>query len=254
MKLLSGTTFFAASGGDIHWAAMFLVVFACLQTAILLLAAWYAYGQLDVAKRDRDEQDRPFVIGYVELSRIAHSLVELVIENIGRLPAHDVKITFNPNLRSTIFGPNFEQVNEWSALKNGISFLAPGQRMTHLLDSLISRYAADSDFPRLYELTIKYKGGTRARVFTETITLDLGVFYGAHYMTEHTVHDVAGHLEEIAKVLGKWSNSDGLKVYGVDYEVSEEQKKERYERAMESRKGDPPPSSDGAVGDETIPT
>jgi hypothetical protein len=191
-------------GAD-NWIALA----SCAQVGVLGAAALYARGAVSEARRLRSVQTRPYVVVYVDTSRVARSLVDLVVENIGQTPARDVSVAFDPRLESSMRNaPGDDRVNDWVALSEGIPYLAPGQRMTHLLDSLISRYAADSKFPRRYRVTVEYSEvasrGTTER-HSENYDIDIGVWYGSHYTTEYGIHDVGKALMEMGKTMSHWT-------------------------------------------------
>jgi hypothetical protein len=239
MKLSVVTAASMTNGSGVHWAAIALAAFAGLQVLVLILAAKYAAGQLQEARDARRDQTRPYVVASFELSQAARTLVEIVIENIGKTPAHDINVSFSPAMESTMAAPDGDRMNDWSAIKNGISFLAPGQRMTHLFDNLIARYADDCKLPRRHQVTVTYRGRKATDSYAETHTIDLGVWYGSHFTTVYGIHDIAKSLEKVAKTLERWTNWDGVKAYGVDLERYEEARAARARRAVGGSEGVP---------------
>jgi hypothetical protein len=218
------------------WGAdNWIAVASCAQVGVLAAAAVYARRAVTEAQNLRSAQTRPYVVVYAETSKVARSLIDLVVENIGQTPAQDVSIRFSPKLESSMASaPNQDRVNDWVALSEGIPYLAPGQRMTHLLDSAISRYAKGSNLPRRYEVNVAYSEvGSRPRTdpYSAVYFIDVGVWYGSHYANELGIHDVGKALEDLSKILKGWSEGfDGLRVYNVDLEKYEEERMARYER------------------------
>jgi hypothetical protein len=210
----------------VGWSATdWIAVAGCAQVAVLGTAALYARRAVNEAKQLRSDQTRPYVVVYADLSKVARSLIDLVVENVGQTPARDVSIEFSPKLKSSLGGgehPDQDRVNGWAALSDGIPYLAPGQRMTHLLDSAISRYGEGSKLPRRYEVTVSYSeiaSRPRSGKHTEKYVIDIGVWFGSHYTTEYGIHDIGRTLKDMAETIGRWTEElDGIRVYGVDLE------------------------------------
>jgi hypothetical protein len=207
------------------WGATdWLAVAAVAQVVVLLFAALYARRQVREARSLRAVQTRPYVVVYFETSRVARHLIDLVVENIGQTPALNVSISFSPRLETTLLAPaGQDRANDWVALSEGIPYLAPRQRMMHLLESAIARYNSESKLPRRYEVTVSYSEvATRGRQVadhSERYVLDIGVWYGSHYVTEKGLHDVGDALEDMAKTFKAWTEDlNGLRVYAVDWE------------------------------------
>ena len=227
-----------------HWDADdWIAVATCAQVAVLGAGAIYAGRQVREARRLRWEQTRPYVVVYAEPHQRVRHLIELVIENIGHTPAHDVTIEFKPPLTSTMGGE--ARLTDWVALSEGIPYLAPRQRMPHLFESAISLYSEGSELPKRYEVTVTYSdkpsgAGMRKRKrlngepHSETHVIDLSVWFGSHYTTDKTVHDAADALEELAKTLKGWTESDGIRTYTSDLQEARAERQARWEEAWES--------------------
>jgi hypothetical protein len=187
-----------------------------------------------------------------ETSKVARHLIDLVIENIGQTPAQNVSITFSPRLQSTMIAPpDQDRVYDWVALKEGIPYLAPGQRLSHLLENAISRYNEASTLPLRYEVTVAYsevetKGREPAK-HAERYVLDIGLWYGSHYITEKGVHEIGESLDKIATTMNRWTEElDGLRVYTVDLEKHRAERMHYYEEVMAKRAEGVPQSADAA--------
>lgn len=218
-----------------------------LQVLVLVVAALYAGRQVAETRKLR----RPYVIAYAKLNSVSRVLIEIVIKNIGQAPAYDTFVTFDPDLRSSVIS---DGEITWSALVDGVPFLAPHQEMTHLLDSAISLYGAkeaaangDVAVPTKYQVTIRsHDRPQRAekkwwmrnrRQFVETCTIDLGVWFGSHYTTELGVHHVAEELQAIHKAVDRWTESlDGIRVYVLDLEKEQEKREALWEERRQSHR------------------
>jgi len=246
LLILTGST---ATGG---WSADDWIALAgMLQIGVLTAAAVFAWRQVREARKARGAQTRPYVIVYAEPTSLSRQMIELIIENVGQTPAQDVVIRFSPALVSTLDRPDFS-TGDWVALKEGIPFLAPRQRMVHVFDTLIGRYGPDgSSLPRHYDVTVRYRGGLDDGLHEETYKLDLGVWFGSASTTEYTVHHVAQQLEAIARTIKGWTEGSGVRVYGMDLEKYHEEVRAwmNERRAAQS----PPPLQSSTDPDEGPP-
>ena len=84
-------------GAD-NWIA----VATCAQVGVLGAAALYGVGAVNEARQLRSTQTRPYVVVYVDTNKVARSLIDLVVENIGQTPAQDVRIDFSPKLETSM--------------------------------------------------------------------------------------------------------------------------------------------------------
>lgn len=194
-----------ASAGTDWAAALFWAEIG--QAVILAVAGGFAYNQVRQARLSRQAQYRPYVIVYAELSKTANTVIQIIVENIGATPARDIKFTFSPELQSTLKPSGPTPVPPWSALENGVKFLAPGQKIVHLFDSLIQRYS--SALPHEYEVSITYHSKEKERLIShnEKYDINFGDWYGSNFQTVYTLHDVAESLRAYKSsfVTGRWT-------------------------------------------------
>ncbi len=223
------------------------------QAAILAIAGVFGYSQVRQARLTRLAQYRPYVIVYAEISETANTIVQIVIENIGVIPARDIKFSFSPELESTLKNSASGPVPPWSALESGIKFLAPGQRIVHLFDSLIGRYG--STLPNEYKVSITYHSREKSKIIDhdESYDINFGDWYGSNFQTVYTIHDVAESLRGINKQMREWTESRGVRVFnqGLEdlhqaqtaareafYKRVEENKQEQISESLELRHDD----------------
>jgi hypothetical protein len=187
---------------------------AILQFVVLAIAGVFGYLQLNQVRLARNSQYRPFVVVYCQLVESAQWLFEIVVENIGAIPARNVKFKFTPELKSTIGRGQVAATPQWAALNKGIGTLAPGQKITHLFDSLESR-SDGSELPSEYQVSITSEGGyaKEAERYLEDSSIDIGAWIGAGFKIVYGIHDVAKSLDAIVNQMKHWTEIDGVRVY-----------------------------------------
>lgn len=176
--------------------------------ALVLVAAWAvlpARAQIREMRRSREEEMRPFVLVSFQQSRVSRKLLNLVIENVGRTAAHDVRFTFEPELART----NDEEypLREWPPIRDGVAIMPPGWRREALFDFGPDRAAAD--LPSRSDVTVRLKDGRGREQSPQHYVLDVDQFEGVEYIEEQGAHHAAKALQGIERALKRASDWRG---------------------------------------------
>lgn len=163
------------------------------------VAAYIAARQYRSGEQARRDQTRPYVVVSVQSSAADESFMDLVIENAGPSPAHDVEVEITPTLQLTRQDELEEQYRVVNAriLNEPIPMLPPHYRMRMFLDSGAARAAAPELEDR-YDATVRYHDG-RGHSWDEVYRLDLGIRTGMTYLTVYGIHHAAKALRGIEK-------------------------------------------------------
>jgi hypothetical protein len=114
------------NSGSIDWQAV-EAAGVWVTVLVLIAAAFYARSQVDVARRSREEQTRPYVVLDLD-AQSRPPLVNLIISNIGATVAKNVKFRFDPDLVSSLDGRTDTTIGELRIFAEGIPWLAPRRR------------------------------------------------------------------------------------------------------------------------------
>jgi len=181
---------------------------------VAVVAAAFAFLQVRHAKLLREEQAQPFVVVDFESSPVWRNAIELVVQNIGKTVAKNVRVTFDPPLKSTEQQGGYELAKS-VLLTQGVPTMPPGKRVSALFDFTHER--KDSGLPMTYTATVEFTDSRGRRQETLSYILDLNVLYGLMKFTEYGVHDAAKALVEMQKTMGKWTaHSNGIRVHTLD--------------------------------------
>jgi hypothetical protein len=223
-----------------------LLVFAG-QLAVLVVAARYASNQvkgirdqveearelrasqalqaqeLREAERElRKDEARPYVV--VDFERDRAPLVNLVIANLGRTMARNVRIEVDPPFDSSVYRDGPLPLAGFKLFAKGIPSLAPGKRIVLLFDHMIDREKLD--LPDSYRVRLAYEwdGGDP---LSDVLRLDLDLYRPLRQVEWHTIHDVSKTLKQIVQRFDRWTaGHDGLLV------LSPEDQRRRNEEIM----------------------
>lgn len=144
-------------------------------------------------KATRDEENAPFVVVYFNHYQSFHSLY-LVVENIGKKVATDIKLKFTPRLQVTEF--NKDLIAKNSLLNNGIKSLVPNYKIPIPFDFLTHYLKAN--LPMEYEVTVTYQGNPSLPPIVLEYTLDLSHYNYIHFQTEPGLNQIDTTLTRFA--------------------------------------------------------
>jgi hypothetical protein len=149
---------------------------AGLQFAALVVAAAFAFYEANQARKLRQAQAEPFVVADLEVSD--DQKIHIVIENLGTTMAENVKLAFDPELRSSLEGKRdiIFPLRETKAFTDGIPSLPPGRRFRAFFDVFYSRNR--DVFPDVYKVSITYDAPALGKKnLKRTTVLDLGIYW-----------------------------------------------------------------------------
>lgn len=173
---------------------------AGLQFVVLVIAALVAWRQVREARRQREEQARPFVVMTLE---IRSTVGEFRIENVGRTIARDVRFAFDPPIESSWDGDAghvpFAKTN---LLQHGIPTLPPGKPVEALFDQLPARL--QKGLPDDYEVTISYEDPL-GKKYSEPMTVGYSHLKEVGRMERRDIQDVHKEIKDIAREVRKWT-------------------------------------------------
>ena len=191
---------------------------ACATVLIYVVIGLFAWRQVREARKLREEQARPFVM--VDFD--AGFVVYLTVENLGRTMAHEVTITFDKPLESSLRDP--AEIAASPLFREPIPTLPPGKKIRVLFDSFDGR--VEAKLPMAYEVTLRYKGPTGRKAFQESYPLDLGIYRGS-MLPQKGMPEIAAELENIRKEIKNWTGDGGR---GVLVHARDQQRKDRIDR------------------------
>lgn len=194
-------------GADFGTVPDWIAAFGAVGTLVVALAAaGYAFSQVQEARQLRLDQARPFVVVDFEPSPVGHPFMDLVIQNIGTTLAQDVRITFDPPLKTTFdkdSGP-IPPLAGASLFAHPIPSIPPGKRYAVLFDHMPDRFNR-LDLTRRYRVNVELSGPHGKEAPTEQV-IDLDLYYNTQKVAEYGTH-------HIAKTLRAWAKKNGVRSF-----------------------------------------
>jgi hypothetical protein len=144
-------------------------------------------------KTAREEESAPFVVVYFNHYQSFHSLY-LVVENIGKNVATDIKLEFTPSLQVSQI--NKDRIAKNSLLNKGIKSLVPNYKIPIPFDFLTQYLQAN--LPLEYEVRVTYRGNSSLPPKVLEYTLDLSHYNYIHFQTESGLNQIDTTLSRFA--------------------------------------------------------
>lgn len=202
-----------------QWSAV-----GSVATALVgLVALVFVPIQLSQARELREEQAQPYVVVDLMLSDVSNRHINLVVENIGRTLARNVRLTFDPPLNSSKLKDELD-LSRTALMRHGIPTLPPGKRVQALFDEVDGR--AKAQLPMEYKVKVDFRDSRNRSDHALEYILDLTHIYGLANIREYGVHDAAKALTKVATEVERWTaHFNGIRVYvqseAVDGDLSE---------------------------------
>jgi len=142
----------------------------------------------------RDQETAPYIVVYFDVPA-GPGLIYLVVKNIGRSIATQVKLTFTPPLRTSNNTPPMEEL---SFIKDGIESMPPNYEIRTIFDG-VHAYFSKTDLPMKYDANISYYGGIHKSERVSRQTLDLSANKGLVYVKHKDMDDLVEQVEKLVK-------------------------------------------------------
>jgi hypothetical protein len=183
------------------WQAISTIVAAAAFIVALVIGWW----QLVAAQKVRKEQARPYIVVDILPGLASVKLLDLVVTNIGKSPAFDLTITFDPTPERAGEVGQFT-LKDARILKEPTPMFAPGREFRMYFDHSVDRY--QSDLPMSFKVATKYRDSDN-EWYTETATIDFDIHRNSAYIEVYGVHDGVKTLKDIAKTLKRSAIAKG---------------------------------------------
>jgi hypothetical protein len=146
-----------------------------LQFVALVVAAGFALYEARQARALRRAQAAPFIVVDVDVDDRQQTFI--VIANTGNTVAENVRLKFDPELRSSWDEkPNLVPLRKTKAFAIGIAALGPGKQFRAFYDTLFARER--ETFPSEHIVAIRYDApALKEKNLPRTTAIDLGIYW-----------------------------------------------------------------------------
>lgn len=144
-------------------------------------------------KAARESETSPHVIVFFNVS-ITKAHVHLVVRNIGKGVAENVKVEFTPFLESTLL----KELVRSSWAQDGFGTLPPGGEIRTFID-LTHNLFGNEEFSLKYVADVTFSCAGTGDLKKSQQTLDLRPYKNVDYIVEKGIDDVVGDIKLLAK-------------------------------------------------------
>jgi hypothetical protein len=155
---------------------------------------------LQVMKEARDQEIAPYVVVYFDIP-YGDRIIYLVVKNIGKSTARDIRIQLKPKLLSN----SGEDIDELPIIKNGIASLSPNHEIKMFVESTTTFFFGRSDRPLTYEATVSFYGGLKETQRVSEQVLDLTADKRLDKIAHRGRHDLVSEVEQISRNIERMS-------------------------------------------------
>jgi hypothetical protein len=181
------------------------IIQVILTSALVIITAWYAYITNRILKSSEKalkEQLRPYIITHIV--SIDHWL-QLSIKNIGKRPALNIDIEFNPHL--DVIDKLVANTNEITTHKPLLkqTFIPPDFEINTTL-MYTPNFVTNPELTRIFEITITYKDSSD-KEYSDNYILDLSAYiydkktfeFSHTYYLNEIIKELKGIKEQIKR-------------------------------------------------------
>ncbi|MBN1618662.1 hypothetical protein JW887_04980, partial [Candidatus Dojkabacteria bacterium] len=186
-----------------------------LSTLVYAILTWQLVSE---TRRMRKVQSEPALSMHIQPRNEWINFMDIIIENVGSGPARDVTFKLSRDFQLL-------KDRKWSDLnifKNGINYLAPGQKIQFLCTDMEDDFETKKDLS--VNIEVKYTNISKKK-YKSTFILDFSQYLGIYQVGKPPLEEIEKHLKRIQKDLNHFST--GFKKLKVDLYTTEDRKTER---------------------------
>lgn len=184
--------------------------------------------QIEEARRLQREEAAPYVVVYCEENPAGNGLFDLIIKNVGRTVATDIRVTADPPLERAAFSDPVR-------LPDVLPVLVPGGQYRSFWDMAAKHY--EKRLVTRHEISVTYADSQGEVCATLSYVLDWDVF-APPAVTAYGMHDAAKALREMNATLKHMTDASGLTVWARDGDARQQRIREDYQRRQRAADGE----------------
>ncbi|AKB46950.1 hypothetical protein MSKOL_1173 [Methanosarcina sp. Kolksee] len=148
-------------------------------------------------KEAREQENAPYIIVYCEVPIPYDTMIYLIVKNIGKSIAEDVKIKFTPDLSSSVEYTNDFNINDATFIKEGIKSMHPEYVIKTVLGNSVEYFK--KGLPLKYEVEISYVNSTTKREIKTSQIIDLYAIKQLNYTKKFDLNDLVIEVKNLAE-------------------------------------------------------
>jgi hypothetical protein len=154
-------------------------------------------SMVEEMRESRDWETAPYIVAFFD-KPYGRLPIDLVIKNVGKTMATDVKVSFEPKMTNSLGN----ELDELTIIKDGIPSMPPGYEIRTFFDMAHKRFE-NVNLPLTYKVSVTFSGGSKSSIRKSEYIIDLSQYKSLLEITRKDVHDIAESLAELVRVYKK---------------------------------------------------
>jgi hypothetical protein len=179
----------------------------------------------------RDQESAPYVIAYFDIHP-GKNLIYLVVKNIGRSMATNVKLHFDPPLLGNDISKQWKDF----LTENIIPSMPPNYEIRTILGAFLDYLRPEC--PICYSVTVSYYGGVSTELRNSQYKLDLSPFRGIAFTQEYDTGDIVKRMEKLVAVQIKVAEATQRLLTVLEKYITQPENQDSRSQAEAITKGD----------------
>lgn len=157
-------------------------------------------------KETREQENAPYIIVYCEVPIPYDTMIYLIVKNIGKSIAEDVKIKFIPELSSSVKYTNDFNINDTTFIKDGIKSMPPEYVIKTVLGNSVEYF--ENGLPLKYEVEISYVNSITKNEIKTSQIIDLFAIKQLKYTKKFDLNDLVIEVKKLAQEIKESNNNN----------------------------------------------
>lgn len=210
----------------------FAVIFSAVVAVATIVYAILTWRLVSETRKMREAQTEPKVSVTIQPREEWINFIDMVIQNIGLGPAHNIKFNVKPDFEYA----KEKFLSELGFMKNGLRYLAPNQKLQFFLTSMIENFEEKTKKP--FEIRVTYQNSV-GKKYEDVYIIDFSQLIGLSQLGEPSLYKIAKNIEKIQEDIYHLSTGfHRMKVIRYTKEDVEKETKQLLERANKPKKED----------------
>jgi len=210
----------------------FAVIFSAVVAIATIVYAILTWRLVSETRKMREAQTEPKVSATIQPREEWINFIDMVIQNIGLGPAHNIKFKVNPDFEYA----KGKFLSELGFMKNGLRYLSPNQKLQFFLTSMIENFEEKTKKP--FEIGVTYQNSV-GKKYEDVYMIDFSQLIGLSQLGEPSLYKIAENIDKIQKDIHHLSTGfHKMRVIRYTKEDVEKETKQLLERANKPKKED----------------
>lgn len=170
----------------------FSVIFAAVVAISTVVYAILTRKLVYETKEMREAQTEPKISVVVQPREEWINFMDMIIQNVGYGPAYNISFDISPDFECR----KGEYLSRLGAMKSGLRYLAPNQRIQFFLTSMVEDF--EQKVKKSFEIGVKYQNRV-GKTYEEKFMINFSEYVGLPQLGEPPMYEISKNIEQMQK-------------------------------------------------------